>query len=165
MVICFQDVRFELGHISARKRMQESDHLIEKTAQRPNIAFERIRPFLPNLGTGIVRCSYFCNRHAVLADRAHVHVTYFYAVADHKKICCFHIAVKDVGAMETAESVCHLSRKSAELLLGEGSFGLATLHHQLKEISALCEFSDEAEVFPLEEGLSVLDDVGMVEPG
>jgi hypothetical protein len=37
--------------------------------------------------------------------------------------------VENVGAMETAESVCHLSRKSAELLLGEGSFGLATLHH------------------------------------
>lgn len=82
-------------------------------------------------------------------------------LSDQKEVGCLDITMQDVGAMQAIDSIGHFSSIYAKLFLREVFFLLAPLHHQLQEISSLCEFHDQAEMVLLEESLTVLYDIRM----
>lgn len=79
--------------------MQESDHFIEETAQRPNIAFEGIRQLQPDLRAGVKWRAYFGVGHTVLADGAHIHVSDLDSSPHKEKISSLYIPMQNVGAV------------------------------------------------------------------
>lgn len=78
-----------------------------------------------------------------------------------KEVGSLDIAMQDVGAMQSIDSIGHFPCEDAKLLLREVFLLFAPLHHQLQEISSLCELHNQAEMVLLEESLAVLYDIGM----
>jgi hypothetical protein len=153
------DVLMKVAHAVSREGRSEGGHLIENTAQGPDVRFVIIRFILPDLWTGIVRCAGLCLNHSMFIDLRHIHISYLVDLLAHEDVFAFEISMQNLISMENLQAMQKMDHEFPDVELGHQSFLLLGEGDLLAEIAVAGVLHDDAEAVDVlvEEGLVVFD--------
>lgn len=104
-----KDAVVETAHAFGAKGWVQRAHLVDDTAERPQVALVVIRFLLPDLGTGVVGGSCLRIKHTVLRNLTHVEIAHFEnAIFTLKDVRRFQVTMENFLHVECLQTVGHL---------------------------------------------------------
>lgn len=178
--LALSDLFEEAFHALGLEGRFESDHLVEHTAERPDITLDVVGLVLPDLGTGVVRSAGLGEVESVFgADLAHIHVAQFRTqVFIQKHIRTLQVSVHDVKVVHGFQALSYLNehlpyeffRQTLVLLVWLRhlhTLSLEQLRYLVVEVTHVHQLHYDAQglLLSVHESFFVTDYVGVVDGG
>lgn len=134
-------------HVIRSKGWFECDHLVENTAQRPNVTFDVVWLIPPNLRASVVgRPGLGVVQAFLVSNFGHIHVSkQRLVVRGEKNVGTFEVSMHDAQVVKRLQPLDHLDEHFPNLLLVEVVARLLVLNDFLKEVTVVGVLHDNAE--------------------
>lgn len=164
--LALDDLLVEALHVIGTERRHESAHLVEDTAEGPDVALAVVRLVAPYLRTRVVRRPRLRIAQAFFYDFGDVKIAELgLHVLEQEEISALHVAVQDVPHVEGLESAHDLDEHVPDFLLLDVGLTLLIVADFLEDVTVVGILHDEAEGGGrlVDEGVPIGNHVGVVD--
>ena len=159
------DLLVEALHIVGTEWRDKRTHLVQDTAERPNVTLAIVRLVTPDLRTSVVGCSCLSVTQALFNDLTDVEISQFSLhVFKEEQIGTLHVTMQDLADVERAKSTDDLNENVPDLLLLDVGLPFLVVADLLEDVTIIGILHDEAQARGglIDEGVFVADDIRVV---
>ena len=167
-ILAFDDLLVQALHVVSSERRHQGAHLVEDTAEGPDVRLRVVRHVPPNLWRGVVRSAGLGVRESFLHDLRDVEVSELRLhVSVEEDVGRLHIAVQDLPIMQSFEASYDLDEDIPYFLLFDVGFAFLITADLLKDVAivSVLHHKTKARAGLVYESLLVGYDVLMVDAG